>query len=40
VETWLVERFADGGDYRARVVFGDEPGAAPPRAPALPNRKD
>jgi len=39
VETWLVERFADGGGYRARVVFGDEPGAAP-RAPALPTRKD
>ena len=39
VETWLVQRFTDGGDYRARVVFGDEVGAAP-RAPALPTRKD
>jgi hypothetical protein len=36
VETWLVQRFADGGRYRARVVFGDEAGAATPRAPALP----
>lgn len=24
VETWLRERFDDGKDYRARVVFGDE----------------
>jgi hypothetical protein len=37
VETWLVQRFADGRDYRARVVFGDEPGAATPRPPALPS---
>ena len=36
VETWLVQRFADGKDYRARVVFGDEPAAATPRPPALP----
>jgi hypothetical protein len=36
VETWLVQRFADGKDYRARVVFGDEPAAASPRPPALP----
>jgi len=36
VETWLVQRFADGEDYRARVVFGDEPAAATPRPPALP----
>jgi hypothetical protein len=36
VETWLVQRFADGGGYRARVVFGDEPAAATPRPPALP----
>ena len=36
VETWLVERFSDGGGYRARVVFADEPGGAPPRPPALP----
>jgi hypothetical protein len=25
VDTWLHERFDDGKDYRARVVFGDEP---------------
>jgi len=37
VETWLVQRFADGRDYRARVVFGDEPGAATPRPPVLPS---
>lgn len=36
VETWLVQRFADGTEHRARVVFGDEPGAATPRPPALP----
>jgi hypothetical protein len=36
VETWLMQRFADGSAYRARVVFGDEPAAATPRAPALP----
>jgi hypothetical protein len=35
VETWLVQRFADGKAYRARVVFADEPQAASPRAPAL-----
>jgi hypothetical protein len=29
VETWLVQRFADGKQYRARVVFADE--APPPR---------
>lgn len=37
VETWLVQRFADGAGRRARVVFGDEPGAATPRPPALPS---
>jgi hypothetical protein len=37
VETWLVQRFADGRDYRARVIFGDEPAAATPRPPALPS---
>ena len=37
VETWLVERFADGGGYRARVLFGDEPVAATPPPPALPS---
>ena len=36
VETWLVERFADGGGYRARVLFGDEPAAATPQPPTLP----
>jgi hypothetical protein len=36
VETWLVQRFADGKGYRARVLFGDEPAAATPRPPALP----
>jgi len=37
VETWLVERFADGRGYRARVLFGDEPAAAMPRPPAVPS---
>ena len=36
VETWLVQRFADGEAYRARVRFGDEPAPKPPPAPALP----
>jgi hypothetical protein len=36
VETWLVQRFADGRDHRARVVFRDEPAAATPRPPAVP----
>jgi hypothetical protein len=44
VETWLVQRFGDGRDYRARVLFADEPKqpAAPtpvaptPAAPVLP----
>lgn len=36
VETWLVRGFADGGAYRARVLFGDE-AAASPRPPALPS---
>jgi hypothetical protein len=36
VETWLVQRFADGKGYRARVLFADEPAAATPRPPALP----
>jgi len=36
VETWLVHGFADGGDYRARVRFADEPAAASPRAPVVP----
>ena len=33
VETWLVQRFADGDGYRARVRFADEPA---PEAPAVP----
>jgi hypothetical protein len=37
VETWLVERFSDGKQYRARVVFADEAPPATPRAPALPS---
>jgi hypothetical protein len=37
VETWLVQRFADGGDYRARVRFADEPPPEPVRVPALPS---
>jgi len=37
VETWLVRGFTDGRAYRARVVFGDEPGATTPRPPALPS---
>jgi hypothetical protein len=36
VETWLVQRFADGDDYRARVRFADEPTPEPPRVPDLP----
>jgi hypothetical protein len=37
VETWLVERFSDGKQYRARVTFADEPQAVPSaRPPALP----
>jgi len=37
VENWLVQRFADGRGYRARVVFADEPAAATPQPPALPS---
>ena len=37
VETWLVRRFADGREHRARVVFADEPAVATPRPPALPS---
>jgi hypothetical protein len=36
VETWLVQRFADGRAYRARVLFADEPPAGTPLPPALP----
>jgi hypothetical protein len=37
VETWLVQRFADGREYAARVVFADEPPATEPRPPVLPS---
>jgi hypothetical protein len=37
VETWLVARFADGKDHRARILFADEPAAATPRPPILPS---
>jgi hypothetical protein len=36
VETWLVRGCADGGTYRARVLFGGEAAASPP-PPALPS---
>jgi hypothetical protein len=36
VETWLVRRFADGRQYRARVVFADEPAPSPSATPAGP----
>jgi hypothetical protein len=36
VETWLVQRFADGGGYRARVRFADEAEERTPGPPALP----
>jgi hypothetical protein len=36
VETWLVQRFADGTGYRARVRFADEPEETTPPAPSLP----
>ena len=39
VETWLVQRFADGKQYRARVQFADEAPPPSPRAPALPSPK-
>jgi len=37
VETWLVQRFSDGGDHRARVVFADEKAAVTPPPPVLPS---
>jgi hypothetical protein len=37
VETWLVQRFNDGGDHRARVFFADEKAAVTPPPPALPS---
>jgi hypothetical protein len=36
VETWLVRGFSDGGSYRARVVFADEPPAPPSSAAPTP----
>jgi hypothetical protein len=36
VETWLVQRFGDGRDYRARVRFADEPAEPAPATPAAP----
>jgi hypothetical protein len=36
VETWLVRGFSDGGSYRARVVFADEPTALPSPSAATP----
>ena len=36
VETWLVQRFGDGGRYHARVRFADEPPEPAPSAPGLP----
>jgi hypothetical protein len=37
VETWLVKSFSDGKEYRARVLFADEPPQATPSAPVLPS---
>jgi len=37
VETWLVQRFSDGKEYRAHVVFADEPPVPTPSAPVLPS---
>jgi hypothetical protein len=37
VETWLVQRFSDGKQYRARVLFSDEAPPPSPQAPALPS---
>lgn len=34
VENWLVQRFGDGGEYRARVRFADEPEL--PQPPSVP----
>ncbi len=39
VEGWLLQRFSDGGGYRAHVRFADEPpsgSAPPPPAPPTP----
>ncbi|HXY39867.1 MAG TPA: hypothetical protein VEQ10_09360 [Vicinamibacteria bacterium] len=36
VETWLLQRFTDGGGYRARVRFADEPAPPPPHPPVVP----
>jgi hypothetical protein len=37
VETWLVQRFRDGGDHRARVLFADEEAAVTSPPPSLPS---
>ncbi len=37
VETWLVQRFADGKEYHARVLFAGEAPPSSPQAPALPS---
>jgi hypothetical protein len=37
VETWLVQRFSDGKEYRARVIFAGEPPQPTPSAPVLPS---
>ena len=40
VEKWLVARFRDGGDYRVRVAFADEPSPRPPgEPPRLPGKE-
>ena len=36
VENWLLQRFADGRDYRVRVRFADEAPLPAPKAPVLP----
>jgi len=35
VETWLLQRFGDGGSYRAHVRFADEPAPAGPKPPVV-----
>lgn len=40
VETWLVQRFSDGKEYRARVIFAGEPPQPTPSAPVLPSPRE